>query len=262
MTQITDIGYAPEHGLRGEGDLFLPTSQQGAPVALVIHGGGWNAMDRRSFEPAVRTLVMAGFATFNVNYRLLDTAPWPACGDDCLRAARFALAGAHPGFADVATDTLLVVGGSAGAHLALMTGLRLDPGSVSGIVSIAGPVHMDFLRRRASTRSSFFGKELADVSEAEIGAASPVSYVASDSPPLLCIHSTTDELVPIDHSRRIVADYRCSGAQAELFEFEGKDTNHGIWEPHGQSTAVEDREFVPSVHRALTAFATKLAATD
>lgn len=56
-TIVRDIAYAPENGAFGLCDLWLPASPQpdGAalpsgqpPVVLLIHGGGWSALDRAS----------------------------------------------------------------------------------------------------------------------------------------------------------------------------------------------------------------------
>ncbi len=57
-------------------------------------------------------------------------------------------------------------------------------------------------------------------------AASPVTYVRPDAPPVLAFHGTQDGAVGIGQSRRLVAALRAVGAQAELVEVEGAD--HGF----------------------------------
>ena len=50
MKVIDHISYRKENGFRGLGDLYLPdtvTPETGA--ALLIHGGGWSALDKSSF---------------------------------------------------------------------------------------------------------------------------------------------------------------------------------------------------------------------
>ncbi|MBP5234192.1 MAG: alpha/beta hydrolase, partial [Planctomycetes bacterium] len=80
-------GEAPEQ----TGDLFLPAGEVDAttPKLLLIHGGGWrnprNLRDTLGDEAAL--FRDAGWAVYNVEYRLAPGAPWPACGDDCLAAA-------------------------------------------------------------------------------------------------------------------------------------------------------------------------------
>ena len=134
MRKVADIAYAPELGLRGLGGLYLPRHPEGCPAALCIHGGGWNHMDRSSWAGVAQFMCREGYAAFNVNYRLLDTAPWPACGDDCVAAGRFLLRAGHPAMAPLDLDRgLVVIGGSAGGHLAMWAGLTLPAGSVRAI---------------------------------------------------------------------------------------------------------------------------------
>lgn len=230
-TVIRDIRYAPEHGFRGEGDLYLPEQPEGAPALLVIHGGGWQAMDRFRFNAVCEMLAAAGFASFNINYRLVGEAPWPACGDDCLRAARFLLEAGHPAMAPLARENIVVLGASAGGHLALMTGLRLPADQVAGIVDIAGPSDLTaFWQTHGPQRfGKLFGKP--DVSREELRAASPTTYATAAAPPLLCVQSTNDQLVPPDQTERIAAAYREQGRPCAIHWFAGEGEAHGIWRP-------------------------------
>jgi len=239
METIEDIAYAPEHGLRGLGDLLLPEKPERAPMALCIHGGGWNAMDNYSWAGVAQLMCEQGFAAYNINYRLLDQAPWPACGDDCLRAANFFFERQHPAMKQLdPSEGLVIIGGSAGGHLAMMTGLRLPRERVRAIVSIAGPA--DLLYRAERTGREFFRdtffRTSGEVTDRMLLEASPVSYVKPKSPPLLCVHSVNDKLVTIDQSRRIVEMYKGVRARAELFAFRGPGEQHGIWiegsDPH------------------------------
>lgn len=228
---IRAIAYAPEHGFRGEGDLYLPENPVGAPVVLVIHGGGWQAMDRFRFDAVCAMLAAHGFAAFNINYRLAGEAPWPACGDDCLRAARFLFEAGHPAMLPLARGRIAVLGASAGGHLALMTGLRLPAGRVAGIVDIAGPSDLAALWEHHGPQK--FGKLFGtpDVTREMLDAASPVSYVTAEAPPLLCVQSTNDRLVPPDQTERMAAQYARHHRPCVIHWFAGEGEAHGIWRP-------------------------------
>ena len=78
-----------------------------------------------------------GLAVFNINYRLCRKSVWPAGGDDCLEAAWTLLEGRIPQIQGNGKK-ILIIGASSGGHYALMTGLRLPPERVSGIISISG----------------------------------------------------------------------------------------------------------------------------
>ena len=265
-TIIADIVYARDHGERGLGDLHLPATPATAagdhtpPAALVIHGGGWNAMDKHGLAGIAQQLARTGYAAYNINYRLLDHAPWPACGDDCLAAARFLLDAEHEAFANVDRSRVLIVGASAGGHLALMTGLRLPAKRVAGIVSIAGPTELVERFRlpgqdKARFAARFLGPHDPGDTDNLLRGASPVHHVHRDAPPLLCIHSRNDQLVPPGQSQLIVDACRRLGAPAELFLYHGPGVQHGIWiegsDPH---------QLLPEPGNALDRFARQLKA--
>ncbi|HPN84360.1 MAG TPA: alpha/beta hydrolase [Victivallales bacterium] len=255
MTRIDSIKIAPEHGFRGEGDLFLPENPLGAPVAIVIHGGGWTAMDKTTITPFSLLLTECGYAAFSVNYRLLNDAPWPACGDDCLRSTEFLLSAGHPAMKELDRSRILILGASAGGHLALWTGLNLPPEKVRAIISIAGPSNLIMQKDKWDKKPEFWGKFLGGaVTDEKLMAASPVTYVKSGVPRLLCIHSTNDKLVLPEQSRFMIDAYAKVNAEAELFIFPGKRTNHGIWTDGSGEVSKDKRIIVPEVRSVISSF--------
>ncbi len=229
MKAVRNLFYASEHGWRGAGDLHLPAERQGAPLALVIHGGSWNALDRRRMSGVGDQLARAGYAAYNINYRLAHQAPWPACLDDCLRAGRYLLEGNDAAFEGLDRSGCLVMGASAGGHLALMTGLSNLRSRVTGIVSIAGPADLTIMTREDHLRrmTALFGRD--DYTDVALWEASPVNRVSAGAPPLLCVHSTNDRLVRMAQSEAMVARYAEEGAPASLYAYKGPGTSHGIW---------------------------------
>lgn len=92
-------------------------------VVLDFHGGGWvigNAQMNDAFNLAM--VDACNVTTVSVDYRLAVSAPIEDLLDDCLCAARWLLSDANPEFADL---PVIVVGESAGGHLATATLLRL-----------------------------------------------------------------------------------------------------------------------------------------
>lgn len=97
----------------------------GAPtgVYLDIHGGGWALGRAESTDQTNAALVEnLGIATVSIDYRLAPEHPFPAGPDDCEAAALWLNEHAQSEFG---SDRLLIGGGSAGAHLAALTLLRL-----------------------------------------------------------------------------------------------------------------------------------------
>ena len=92
-------------------------------VLLHLHGGGWafGAHDQQDLlldQIAART----GLAVVSVGYRLTPEHPYPAAPADCEAAALWLIANAQREFG---SDQLYIGGESAGAHLSVVTLLRL-----------------------------------------------------------------------------------------------------------------------------------------
>lgn len=100
---------------------FVPDHVDG--VYLHIHGGGWalGAADGQD-EKLWRLAVAARLAVVSVEYRLAPENPFPAGPDDCEAVARWLVDHAATEFG---TRRLLIGGESAGAHLSVLTLLRL-----------------------------------------------------------------------------------------------------------------------------------------
>ncbi len=227
---MTELCYHPAAGERGLGDLYLPKQPDNAPVALTIHGGGWSAQDKSSFCGVAEFIASLGWAVFNINYRLTSIVPWPACGNDCLAAAKFLLDGKEPEFAGLDRRKLLICGGSAGGHLALMTGLRLPPERVAGIISISGidELTSDYALHTARY-CPFFGSGVTEEKKAQ---ANPIHYLRPDSPPVLLTHWDDDQVVPVECARRFRDRGRALGCRVDYYEYSTVDEGHGIWIPN------------------------------
>ena len=230
MPLIPNLVYNPSHGDRGLGDLYLPEhADQHTPIALSIHGGGWAAMDKSSFAGVAQFLCEIGFATFNTHYRLCGTAPWPACGDDCLQAARFVLDGTHDALNQLDRRQIVVIGASAGGHLALMTGLRLPACRVRAAISISG------VADPGPDAAAFPGRYRAlfghDATPADLDSISPISRLRPDSPRLLLTHSHHDTVVPVASAANFIAAAKQVGAPVESYFYHRQNDGHCIWIP-------------------------------
>lgn len=236
MTPVQrDIPYDPDIGESGVGDLFLPDGETVRCPVLLIHGGGWKGMAKEDFEFMVPIFLAKGHPVFNINYRLLGVAPWPACGDDCGAAGKFLLRGGLRAFGLPAPGQILVCGASAGGHLAMMTGLRLPREKVRAILSMAGPSRLDWVAANRDPMglhinfvSQFFGRELAPDAP-EVRGASPALLGEKNPPRLFCLHSKNDRLVPLAQTEEACAVWESSGGEAEMTVIDGHGDLHGFW---------------------------------
>lgn len=209
---------------------WYPGDPHREPV-LLIHGGGWTSLDHSSVHGIALAIQQLGRTVFSTDYRLIGEAPWPACLGDCLAAAGFVLR-------ETGSERILVAGASAGGHLALMTACRLGSTHVRGVLSIAGVTRLEpdlpssiGLFEREHLRQ-FFGREF---SEADLCHASPVSSLPAHCPPVSLLHSTSDLVVPPEHSRWMEDACRAKDIPVSTHFFPGKGNGHGVWEEESLS---------------------------
>lgn len=101
--------------------IFTPETVTGA--VLHLHGGGWTFGANSQQDTMLWDLAQkAKVAVASVEYRLAPEDPYPAGPDDCEDAALWFVQNAAKEFG---TSRLLIGGESAGAHLAVVTLLRL-----------------------------------------------------------------------------------------------------------------------------------------
>jgi acetyl esterase/lipase len=221
-----------------KGDLYLPAQAapgQRFPAVVIIHGGGWSGGDKGAGrEINIGTnLAQHGYVGFSVNYQLATKGHpvWPQNLFEVKTAVRWLRKNAARLKIDV--DHLGVIGGSAGGHLAAMVALTgpqsgLDPQGPYGEYSCAVQAAVD-LYGPADLMSDWPkkgpGVSMLPATRAEkpdlYRQASPVHYVRKDAPPILILHGTADNVVPLEQSRRFAEALKKAGARYELVVVEG-----------------------------------------
>ena len=147
------IAYGVESSQYGE--LRLPAGTGRHPLVIMIHGGCFKAAyaTAQYFGAMADALKADGIATWNIEYRRLGEpgSGWPGTYLDVGRAVDHvrAIAGEH----QLDLDRVVLVGHSAGGHLAMWAAARrrltktselyvANPLPVRGFVDLAGPVDM------------------------------------------------------------------------------------------------------------------------
>jgi acetyl esterase/lipase len=234
-----DVVYLEAAGWQGKLDLYLPRRPQGAlPTAVLFHGGGWVTGTKDEVALDVLPYLAMGFAVVNVDYRLARTARAPAAVEDARCALRWVMRHAPQyGFDDA---RIVLVGSSAGAHLALMSALapasagfdRLCPGDeklrVAAVVNFFGIVDVAQLLAPPQPRDFAVGwlgeaQGEAQTKEREALAkrVSPIEYVGAGAPAVLTLHGDADPVVPYAQSVRLHAALEKVGASSKLVTFRG-----------------------------------------
>ncbi len=191
-------------------DLYLPENNDGLiPGLLFIHGGAWKSGSREIMKYYTVRYAKRGYACATISYRLAQEAPFPAAVNDAKCAVRWMRANAAKFKID--PDRIGAIGGSAGAHLAMMVGYSHDVPKLEGngghegvssrvqaVVNFYGPVDLttDFARRQGAVPNFLQGKTYEEDPEL-YKFASPITHLTEDDPPTLILHGTIDGVVPI-----------------------------------------------------------------
>lgn len=118
-TEVLPVG--PPEGVPVR--ICLPQGGDPAGVYMYLHGGGWVLGGSDLQDPELARIAdRARAAVVGVAYRLAPEHPLPAGADDCEAAASWLVEHGHHRFG---TERMVVGGESAGAHLALLTLLRM-----------------------------------------------------------------------------------------------------------------------------------------
>jgi acetyl esterase/lipase len=240
-----DVPYKTVDGETLHMDFARPKAGDGPfPVIVFIHGGGWRGGDKSMFRDGLFSVAQQGCAAVTVQYRFAPKHTFPAQLDDVRDAARFVRERAREWKID--PDRVATIGGSAGAHLALMLATTGDedeagktPTAVKAAVSIAGPVDLTkhFPDASRFMLEDFLGQEhKADRKTQE--EASPLFHLNAGDAPVLLIHGTKDELVPYDQATAFKEACEKAGVEVELFTIKGGGHGGGGDDPKDWDTAV------------------------
>jgi acetyl esterase/lipase len=202
--------------------VFLPEDIDGA--YLYIHGGAWMGGARDLGDQVAWPRAQRGrVAVVSIDYRLAPEHPWPAAGDDCEAAALWFVDYARR---ELGTDRLLIGGDSAGAHLSVVTLLRLRDRHglrpFCGADLRYGMYDMRLTPSARETRAGFFdGPTLRWVVDTVFPPAlrdgpdaSPLLADLAGLPPALFTVGTADSM--LDDTLLMWFRWQAAGNQAEL----------------------------------------------
>jgi len=223
-------------------DLYLPISNgQNRPGVVVIRGGGWMVGDRKRFAHIASGLAELGVASACIEYRTADKAAFPAAIQDVKAAVRWMRANAKQYGID--PQVIGTMGGSSGAHMALLAGLTPEvselegkggnigvSSEIDGVVTMALPADLLDL---SSDNQLIVGKFLQATPQTNQSLwrfASPVNHIGRSGPPVLLLHGANDDSVPTSQSINFAERYRQVGTHAEVHVLDGAP--HAFWNYH------------------------------
>jgi alpha-L-fucosidase 2 len=244
---LQDVEYGQASGQSLRLDANIPDGPGPYPVAIIVHGGAWVTGDKqRSVRPLFKPLTDGGVAWISINYRLARASD-PASlisleglsalsggADDVRNAVEFVRA--HAGEWNIDAERIVLIGESAGAHLASMAALRPGAGKlVQAVVAFYSPSDLvklvdDSPRIPEALRRAVKGTPLEAMLMGGLKQLSPQTWITKDAPPFLMIHGTSDQLVPFEQSESMCSALRGSGGACELFAVPGAGHGMNFWE--------------------------------
>jgi len=234
-------------------DAFIPKEkdEKRAPAIIFIHGGGWRSGSRSQHYPLAESLAHLGYVCFTPEYRLSTEALFPAAVYDLKAAIKWVKDNAST--YNVDTSKIVIAGFSAGGELAAFMGTTGNmplfegcngntgtPDNVDAVIDIDGTlsfVHPESGEGDDSRHTSAATYWLGYPKKANKilwEAASPLSYVSSETPPTLFINSGVARM----HAGR--QDYihmlDSNGIYSEVHTFEGVPHSFCLFNPWFEPT--------------------------
>jgi len=211
------------------GDLYLP-AEGPSPVLCLLHGGFWRyPYGKEQMEDIASDFVRRGFAVWNIEYRRIgeDGGGWPGTLADVFTAIDF-LAGLTCRDYPLDVSKVIVIGHSAGGHLALLSCLKTRPREITAstakvvpvavavLAGISDLIKVHELNAGNGSVASLLGGDPARFAD-RFRSASPMAQLPLSTRQLV-LHGTDDTALPIELSRHYVDAARRAGDDVQFIE--------------------------------------------
>lgn len=228
---ILDVSYGKDTAQRM--DIYLPAnrSTDSTKSIILIHGGGWNSGNKHDFTTYVDSFKkrMPDYAIFNINYRLVNDHNLFPTQENDVRAAIDFIADNSKDYG-VNKSKLVLLGVSAGGHLALLQGYKYSSPKIAAIVDFFGPTDLLAMYQKPWHPLVPYALQMITGTTPKHNSviyeeSSPINYVSSRSAPTLILHGGSDNIVNVSQSKSLKTRLDKAGVKNELIIYPGK--SHG-----------------------------------
>ncbi|WP_445637524.1 Esterase [Nostoc sp. DSM 114161] len=219
-----DIIFATPAGVPLKMEVYQPPEVGKYPAAIVIYAGAWQGGNPSANAEFNQYIAHQGYTVFAIDYRHAPKYQFPSQLDDVRTALNFIRKHAAEYEAD--PERIVLLGRSAGAHLAMLAAYQPDAPPIRAVVSYYGPVNLtegyktppnpDPINSRAVLRA-FLGGSLEELPN-QYQIASPINYLTHPLPPTLLIYGSRDHLVQARFGRQMYERLHDSGNTAVFLE--------------------------------------------
>lgn len=237
---VPDVVYGHKDGLAMTFDVFTPVQNAKGVGVLFMVSGGWYSFwaPPEKYQSFYKPLTDAGFTVFTVRHGSSPKYGIPDAVSDVRRAVRYIRL--HASEYGIDPNRIGVYGMSAGGHLSLMLGTASDEGKaddedpvlrvsdrVQAVVAYVAPTDLTIMVHDAPNHLPAYDKFPALALDLE-GAKthSPLMQVTTDDAPTLLLAGAKDDLVPVEHSRRIKDALEQEKVTVKLVEY--PEAGHGF----------------------------------
>lgn len=215
-------------------DLYTPPGTGPFPIAILVHGGGWEAGDKVTYiTPLFAPLAQAGFAWVSIDYRLTPQSRHAAQLEDVRSAIEWVKANAAMHKLDA--KRIALIGESASGQMVaqLATEGRRD---LAAVVSFYGVYDFNALVTAITPRSipaRLFGlQQLNEEARTTLRRYSPLSQINTQMPPLLLLCGTQDRLFA--QQQAFAEKLAAAGVPHETVALNGAPHGMENWEGHAE----------------------------
>lgn len=210
--ELKNIKYGDAPDGENTFDAFIPQDlKDGAKVIVYIHGGSWSRGDKSEFpKQLIEELAgKRGYVVATVNYRLVKNGNnrFPAQIEDIKKVLEFITKNAKR--YKYNGNEYVLMGGSAGAHLAMLYAYGHDEKKqVKAVVNLWGPTDLTDKAVRAegsdadNTVINFLGEKDPNAEIAK--QASPIFFLNKETAvPTIIFHGGKDPLVDVSQAEKL-----------------------------------------------------------
>jgi acetyl esterase/lipase len=232
-------------------DVFLPEGRttENTKMFIWIHGGAWSGGDK-SEGGGIKGLLdnyLDDYAYASLNYRLYNSTTYankfPTQEEDVKAAVDYIISQAQKW---QISDRIVIAGGSAGGHLALLHAYKYNTsGNIKAVVAYYPPTELtemyNFSLFTQFTLYSLLGGA-PDTQAPLYNSSSPLTYLNSSSVPTAFYHGTVDDVVPIAQSDLLKDKLTQVGVPYDYMYVQGE--GHGFTESSNLQTIEKATTFV------------------